>query len=52
MARRSSSERGPVLGKSLGRTSSPSEEAMRRARSPSSSIMAVRYWTADFSAFP
>jgi hypothetical protein len=41
-----------VVGRSLGRTSSPSEEAMRRARSPSSSITLVSHWTADFSAFP
>lgn len=51
MAFRSSSESGPS-GKSLGRTNSPSEEAMRRALSPSSSMTRVSHWTADFSALP
>mmetsp|Transcript_13010 Transcript_13010/g.30761 ORF Transcript_13010/g.30761 Transcript_13010/m.30761 type:complete len:295 (-) Transcript_13010:412-1296(-) len=54
-ALRSSSDSGPassVRDRSLGRMSSPSDSAIRRALLPSSSITDMSHWTADFSAFP
>ena len=55
MARRSISDSGPASSegdRSLGRTNSPSDSAIRRARFPSSSMTDLSHWTADFSAFP
>mmetsp|Transcript_23965 Transcript_23965/g.35622 ORF Transcript_23965/g.35622 Transcript_23965/m.35622 type:complete len:238 (+) Transcript_23965:209-922(+) len=46
---------GPPLSvccKSIGRTSSPSDDAMRRARRPSSSITRYNQFTSCFSALP